>query len=166
MADGTRHEADLVVIGIGVLPNVELAAAAGLACENGIVVDEHGRTSDPRSSPPVNAPATRTASPAAAARLESVQNAVDQAKAVAAAILGRPRAYDEVPWFWSDQYEVKLQMVGISTGHDRQVDRGDPASGQFSVCYFQADRLQAIELGQLAGRPHDRAQARSPRARR
>ena len=77
-----------------------------------------------RSSPPANAPAIRTASPAGATRLELVQNAVDQAKAVAAAILGRPAPYDEVPWFWSDQYEVKLQMVGISTGHDRQAIRG------------------------------------------
>ena len=129
MADGTRHEADLVVIGIGVLPNVELAQAAGLACANGIVVDEHGRTSDPA----IFAAGECTSHPnrfaGGSARLESVQNAVDQAKAVAAAILGRPGAYDEVPWFWSDQYEVKLQMVGISTGHDQLVIRGDPASG-------------------------------------
>ena len=79
------------------------------------------------------------------ARLESVQNAVDQAKAVAASILGRPAAYDEVPWFWSDQYEVKLQMVGLSTGHDRQVVRGDPAAGRFSVFYFCDGRLLAID---------------------
>ncbi len=145
MTDGTRHAADLVVIGIGVLPNVELAVAAGLVCENGIVVDAHGRTSDPA----IFAAGECTRHPnrfaGGPARLESVQNAVDQAKAVAAAILGRPEAYDEVPWFWSDQYEVKLQMVGISTGHDQLVLRGDPASGQFSVCYFQKGRLLAID---------------------
>ena len=122
MADGTRHAADLVVIGIGVLPNVELAAAAGLACANGIVVDEHGRTSDPA----IFAAGECTSHPnrfaGGRARLESVQNAVDQAKAVAAAILGRPQPYDEVPWFWSDQYEVKLQMVG-------HLDRPRPAGG-------------------------------------
>ena len=145
MADGTRHEADLVVVGIGVLPNVELAQAAGLHCENGIVVDPHGRTSDPA----IFAAGECTSHPnrfaGGFARLESVQNAVDQAKAVAAAILGRPEPYDEVPWFWSDQYEVKLQMVGISAGHDRQVVRGDPAQGRFSVLYFQEARLLAID---------------------
>ncbi|MGD9507863.1 MAG: NAD(P)/FAD-dependent oxidoreductase [Geminicoccaceae bacterium] len=145
MADGTRHEADLVVIGIGVLPNVELAEAAGLACANGIVVDAHGRTSDPA----IYAAGECTSHPnrfaGGHARLESVQNAVDQAKAVATSILGRPSAYDEVPWFWSDQYEVKLQMVGLSSGHDRQVVRGDPASGRFSVLYFRDGRLLAID---------------------
>ncbi|MFO1049672.1 MAG: FAD-dependent oxidoreductase [Geminicoccaceae bacterium] len=145
MADGSRHAADLVVVGIGVLPNVELAQAAGLVCANGIVVDEHGRTSDPA----IYAAGECTSHPNRFAggpiRLESVQSAVDQAKAVAASLLGRPVAYDEVPWFWSDQYEVKLQMVGISAGHDRQVLRGDPASGRFSVFYFNGERLLAID---------------------
>ena len=145
MADGTRHEADLVVIGIGVLPNVELAEAAGLACANGIVVDEQGRTSDPA----IYAAGECTSHPnrfaGGFARLESVQNAVDQAKAVATSILGRPAAYDEVPWFWSDQYEVKLQMAGISLGHDAEVLRGEPATGQFSVVYFRAGRLIAVD---------------------
>lgn len=145
MADGVRHPADLVVVGIGVLPNVELAEAAGLACANGIVVDGHGRTADPA----IYACGECTSHPSRFAggmvRLESVQNAVDQAKAVAAAIVGRPESYDEVPWFWSDQYEVKLQMVGLSAGHDRQVVRGDPASDRFSVCYFRHGRLIAID---------------------
>lgn len=152
MADGTRHLADLVVIGIGVLPNVELAAAAGLVCDNGIVVDEHGRTSDPS----IYAAGECTSHPnrfaGGRARLESVQNAVDQAKAVAASLLGRPRPYDEVPWFWSDQYEAKLQMVGISTGHDHLTIRGDPALGRFSVCYFKAGKLVAIDS---VNRPSD-----------
>ena len=152
MADGSRHEADLVVIGIGVLPNTELAQAAGLACANGIEVDENGRTEDPA----VFAAGECTSHPnrfaGGRARLESVQNAVDQAKAVAAAILGRPAPYDEVPWFWSDQYEVKLQMVGISTGHDRQAIRGDPATGRFSVFYFREGSLIAIDS---VNRPSD-----------
>lgn len=145
MADGSRHAADLVVVGIGVLPNVELAQEAGLLCANGIVVDEHGRTSDPA----IFAAGECTSHPNRFAggpvRLESVQSAVDQAKSVAASLLGRPVAYDEVPWFWSDQYEVKLQMVGISAGHDRQVLRGDPAGGRFSVFYFKGERLIAID---------------------
>ena len=145
MADGSQHAADLVVVGIGVLPNVELAQAAGLLCANGIVVDEHGRTADPD----IFAAGECTSHPNRFAggpiRLESVQSAVDQAKAVAASLLGRPVAYDEVPWFWSDQYEVKLQMVGISAGHDRQVLRGDPAGGRFSVFYFKGERLIAID---------------------
>jgi 3-phenylpropionate/trans-cinnamate dioxygenase ferredoxin reductase subunit len=145
MADGTRHPADLVVIGIGVLPNVELAAAAGLACDNGIVVDEFGRTSDPAIFAAGECSSHPNRFAGGRARLESVQNAVDQAKAVAAAILGRHEPYDEVPWFWSDQYEVKLQMVGISQGHDKRVVRGDPAGGKFSVFYFKDGRLVAID---------------------
>jgi 3-phenylpropionate/trans-cinnamate dioxygenase ferredoxin reductase component len=152
MADGARHAADLVVVGIGVLPNVELALAAGLACENGVVVDAHGRTGDPA----IFAAGECTSHPnrfaGGMARLESVQNAVDQAKAVAAAILGRDEPYDEVPWFWSDQYEIKLQMVGISLGHDEQVVRGDPAGGRFSVFYFRDRRLIAIDS---VNRPSD-----------
>lgn len=145
MGDGARHPADLVVVGIGVLPNVGLAEAAGLACADGVVVDEHGRTTDPA----IFAAGECTSHPSRFAggrvRLESVQNAVDQAKAVAAAILGRPYPYDEVPWFWSDQYDIKLQMVGISRGHDREALRGDPASGKFSVFYFKGRRLIAID---------------------
>ncbi|MFZ1431423.1 MAG: FAD-dependent oxidoreductase [Geminicoccaceae bacterium] len=152
MTDGTRHMADLVVIGIGVLPNVELAMTAGLTCDNGIVVDEHGRTSDPH----IYAAGECTSHPnrfaGGRARLESVQNAVDQAKAVAAALLGQPRPYDEVPWFWSDQYEAKLQMVGISSGHDHLIVRGDPALGRFSVCYFKTGTLVAIDS---VNRPSD-----------
>ena len=134
------------------LPNVELALAAGLACENGIVVDERGRTGDPA----IFAAGECTSHPnrfaGGMARLESVQNAVDQAKAVAATILGRDEPHDEVPWFWSDQYEVKLQMVGISFGHDERVLRGDLENGRFSVFYFKGGRLLAIDS---VNRPSD-----------
>jgi 3-phenylpropionate/trans-cinnamate dioxygenase ferredoxin reductase component len=151
MADGAWHAANLIVVGIGVLPNVELAIAAGLECENGILVDEHGRTGDPA----IFAAGECTSHPNRFAggriRLESVQNAADQAKAVAAAILGRDEPYDEVPWFWSDQYEMKLQMVGISFGHDEQVVRGDPEAGKFSVFYFRGRRLIAIDSVNRAG---------------
>lgn len=145
MADGAVHPADLVVIGIGVVPNVELAMAAGLDCADGILVDAHGVTSDPA----ILACGECTSHPnrfaGGWARLESVQNAIDQAKAVAATILGRDEPYDAVPWFWSDQYDLKLQMVGISRGHDASVLRGDPASGRFSVFYFKDGRLVAID---------------------
>lgn len=143
--DGTSVPADLVLFGIGVLPNTEIAEAAGLACQNGIVVDETLATSDPRiwaigdcarfPHPMADAPV----------RLESVQNAVDQGKAVADAILGSPAPYEAVPWFWTDQYDTKLQMVGLSQGHDRTVTRGDVASGQVSVFYFREGRLIAID---------------------
>lgn len=145
MADGSTHPADLVVIGIGVLPNVELARAAGLPCEDGILVDALGRTADAC----IYGAGECTSHPSRFAdgrvRLESVQNAVDQAKTVAAAILGGSEPYDEVPWFWSDQYEVKLQMAGISRGHDRAVLRGDLEGGRFSVCYFRDGRLIAVD---------------------
>jgi 3-phenylpropionate/trans-cinnamate dioxygenase ferredoxin reductase subunit len=145
MADGSSYPADLVVIGIGVVPNVELALAAGLACEDGIVVDALGRTSDPRIFGAGECTSHPNRFAGGHVRLESVQNAVDQAKTVAAAILGGSEPYDEVPWFWSDQYEVKLQMAGISRGHDRAVLRGDLDGGRFSVCYFKDGRLTAVD---------------------
>lgn len=151
MADGRRYPADLVVVGIGVLPNAELAAAAGIACENGILVDEHGRTSDPRVFAAGDCANHPNRYARGRIRLESVQNAIDQARSVAAAILGQDEPYDAVPWFWSDQYEVKLQMAGLSLGHDAQVVRGDVASGRFSVFYFAGGRLIAIDSVNRAG---------------
>ena len=152
MQDGSMHSADLVVIGIGVLPNVELAEDAGLPCTNGIEVDAFGRTEDPLIFAAGECASHPSRFAGGRIRLESVQNAVDQAKAVAAAIRGRPVPYDEVPWFWSDQYELKLQMVGISAGHDAQAIRGEPAAGRFSVFYFRQDRLLAIDS---VNRPSD-----------
>lgn len=145
MEDGSRLVADLVVVGIGVLPSQELAAEAGLACSNGVIVDEHARTSDPAILAAGDCARHPNRFARGMIRLESVQNAVDQARAAAATILGQDQPYDTPPWFWTDQYDVKLQMVGISQGHDASVVRGDPASGRFSVFYFAGGRLLAID---------------------
>lgn len=142
---GETFDADLVVVGVGVIPNTELAEAAGLACDNGIVVDEYAQTADPD----ILACGDCTNHPNGIyginIRLESVQNAVDQANAVAKTICGEPEVYNAVPWFWSDQYDVKLQIVGLSQGYDNAVVRGDPASGSFSVFYLKDGKLLAVD---------------------
>lgn len=142
---GETLEADLVVIGVGVVPNDELAAAAGLATDDGIVVDEHGRTEDPN----IFAAGDCTSHPSALysrrVRLESVHNAMSQAKVVAANLCGKPTVYDEVPWFWSDQYDAKLQIAGLSQGHDETVVRGDPKDGAFTVFYLKDGVLIAAD---------------------
>ncbi|MBS7542185.1 NAD(P)/FAD-dependent oxidoreductase [Ancylobacter oerskovii] len=145
-AEGERVAADLVVVGIGVVPNVELAAAAGLSVDNGIAVDARLLTEDPEISaigdvasyPSRHADNVRV-------RLESVQNAADQGRCVAARLTGRAHDYTAVPWFWSDQADLKLQMVGLSRPGDAEVVRGDPASRRFSVFRFREERLVAIE---------------------
>jgi 3-phenylpropionate/trans-cinnamate dioxygenase ferredoxin reductase component len=146
LSDGTRCPADFVIVGIGVLPNVELAAAAGLACQDGIVIDEFARTQDPD----IVAAGDCTRHPnrfalAGAVRLESVQNALDQAKTAGATLAGVRKPYDAVPWFWSDQYDLKLQMVGLSEGHDHSVVRGSPEEQKFSVFYFRQGALIGID---------------------
>jgi 3-phenylpropionate/trans-cinnamate dioxygenase ferredoxin reductase subunit len=144
-ADGTRHAADLVIVGVGAVATTELASAAGLACDNGIVVDEYCRTSDAAiyaAGDCTNHPSLRFGR---RVRLESVDNAFEQAKTAALNLLGRPAAHDRVPWFWSDQFEDKLLIVGLSQDYDRQVLRGDPASRSFSVCYLKGRELLAVE---------------------
>ncbi|MFF7335527.1 FAD-dependent oxidoreductase [Streptomyces sp. NPDC008150] len=151
LSGGERLDADLVVTGIGVLPNTELAAAAGLAVENGVAVDEQLRTADPAiwavgdcaSFPGV--PGLNGAHTGGRTRLESVQNATDQARCAAAAICGEPYAYTAVPRFWSDQYALRLQMAGLTAGADETVTAGDPAGGRFSVFCFRAGRLIGVE---------------------
>lgn len=143
-ADGREFAADLVIVGIGILPNSELAEAAGLACERGIVVDACSRTSDPRIVASGDCTARRLAD-GSLLRLESVQNAVEQGKSAAAALLGTDRPFTAAPWFWSDQYEVKLQMVGLSAGYDTVVSRGAAEDHRFSVFYFRDERLIAID---------------------
>jgi len=146
LSDGSSCPADFVIVGIGVLPNVEVAAAAGLACEDGIVIDEFARTQDPL----IVAAGDCTRHPnrfalAARVRLESVQNALDQAKTAGATLTGALKPYDAVPWFWSDQYDLKLQMVGLSEGHDHAVVRGSPGEQKFSVFYYRQGALIGID---------------------
>jgi 3-phenylpropionate/trans-cinnamate dioxygenase ferredoxin reductase subunit len=133
------------LVGVGALANIELAAAAGLICENGIVVDEYCRTSDPA----VFAAGDCTYHPSLRyemrVRLESVDNAFEQAKTAALNMLGKPTTHDRVPWFWSDQFDNKLLIVGLSQGHDQQVTRGDPATRSFTVCYLKGGELIAVE---------------------
>ncbi|MFM7798007.1 MAG: NAD(P)/FAD-dependent oxidoreductase [Planctomycetota bacterium] len=142
--------ADLVVVGIGVLPEDSLARDAGLACDNGIVVDERCSTADPA----VFAIGDCTNHPSVhyggRLRLESVDNAVEQGNTAAATLLGIEARHERVPWFWSDQYQHKLVIVGLSQGHDRTVLRGDPAGGAFSCCYLRAGELVAIDTINLA----------------
>lgn len=157
LADGAALDADLVVAGIGVVPNQELAEAAGLCCQGGILVDEFARTSDPRIVAAGDCTQHRNLRYPATHRLESVQNAVDQAKVAAASLRGEPLPYAELPWFWSDQYDVKLQMAGLSAGHDAQVLRGAPSSAGFSVYYFGSGRLVAVDS---INRPADHMLAR------
>ena len=143
--DGGRLEADLVIIGIGVLPNVELARDAGLDCDDGVVVDAFCRTADAR----VFAIGDCTNHPnpllGRRLRLESVPNALEQARAAAATLTGTPTEYAQVPWFWSDQYELKLQIVGLTDGFDQTVIRGDMASRQFACFYLKQGRLIAVD---------------------
>ncbi|MGI9410187.1 MAG: NAD(P)/FAD-dependent oxidoreductase, partial [Hyphomicrobiaceae bacterium] len=150
--DAGPCHADGVLVGIGGQPNVELAEAAGLDVANGIVVDDLCRT----SAEGILAAGDCTIFPSARygrdIRLESVQNAIDQAKAAALSMLGQGKPYDPVPWFWSDQYDVKYQIAGLCTGADKEIVRGDPASGAFSVAYLQAGRLIALDA---INRPRD-----------
>ena len=143
--DGQGFNADLVVVGIGVIANDELAAECGLACDKGIIVNEYGKTSDADVYAAGDCVVYEHPFAGEPVRLESVQNATDQAKTVAAAIMGKPLPYNTVPWFWSDQFDKKLQMVGLSTGCETQVTRGDMASGKFSVLYFRKGKLRAID---------------------
>ena len=144
LASGERIAADLVLVATGARANDDLAAASGLPCEEGIVVDDFAR-----AAPDVYAIGDCARFPSQRygrkVRLECVQNAVDQAKAAAEAIMGKPKPYDPVPWFWSDQYEVKLQITGLLDGFDACETVGDPASGKFSVEYRKDGKLIAVD---------------------
>jgi 3-phenylpropionate/trans-cinnamate dioxygenase ferredoxin reductase subunit len=143
--DGMLLPADLVVVGIGVIPNADLARAAGLACDRGIVVDAHLRTADPRIFAIGDCAEFPHPMAQGLLRLESVQNAVDQGKTVADAIMGDAKPYTAVPWFWSDQYDVKLQIVGLTQGYDDTVTLGDVGASLFSVLYFRDGALIGID---------------------
>lgn len=142
LSDGREIAADFVVVGVGIAPDTALAQAAGLALDNGIATDEFGRTSDPA----IWAAGDCASFPhqGGRIRLESVGNAIDQAEAVAANILGAAQPYQAKPWFWSDQFDLKLQIAGLNTGYDHVVTRRT-ADGAVSFWYFKGDRLLAVD---------------------
>ena len=145
LRDGREVRCDEVLVAVGVKPNVELAEACGLVCDDGIVVDAFGRTGDPA----IFAAGDCTNHPnpilRRRLRLESVHNAVEQAKAVARTIAGSPARYAQVPWFYSDQYDLKLQTVGLFADADRVVVEGSPKSREFAVYYLSVDRVVAVD---------------------
>ena len=142
---GERIPADLVIVGVGIIPNTEIASAAGIACDNGILVDDHCRTSDPD----IYAAGDCTNHPNALLgrrlRLESVPNAMEQARVATANMNGGDATYASIPWFWSDQYELKLQMVGFSADGDVAVVRGDPGANQFATFYLKNGVVVAVD---------------------
>ena len=146
LADGTVLPCDMVVVGIGIAPNIAPLAQAGAAVSNGVEVDAFCRTSLPHVYAVGDCAAHRNGyADGALIRLESVQNANDMAAIAAKAICGTPEPYDRLPWFWSNQYEVRLQTAGLSSGHDQAVIRGDPASGSFSAIYLRGGRVIALD---------------------
>jgi NADPH-dependent 2,4-dienoyl-CoA reductase/sulfur reductase-like enzyme len=159
---GQHLPADLVVFGIGVLPNVQLAAEAGLDIENGIRVDPYLLTSDPSISAIGDSVVFPSQHAEGHIRLESVQNATDQARSVAARLTGKPAPYAMLPWFWTDQGDLKLQIAGLLTGHDTTVVLGDRTARQFSVLCFRRGHLIAVES---VNRPGDHMAARRVLAR-
>jgi 3-phenylpropionate/trans-cinnamate dioxygenase ferredoxin reductase component len=168
--DGSAYQADAVLVGIGVGPRDDLAQAAGLECQNGIVVDQHCRTSDPN----IYAAGDCTSHPSIHygrhVRLESVDNAFEQSSSAALNMLGTPTAHAKVPWFWSDQYDLKMIIVGLSQGYDEALTRGSPASRSFSVCYLHEGELIAVDTvnapkDQMAARKLVAARARPDRTK-
>ena len=158
LADGRRFAARLVILGAGAAPNMELAQAAGLPCNGGVDVDACAQTADPH----IVAAGDCTSQPHAFAngamiRLESVQNAIDQARAAAASIMGKTEPNDGPPWFWSDQGDLRLQIAGLSGGYDQTVRRGDPESEAFSLFYYRAGKFIAADS---VNKPADHVVAR------
>jgi 3-phenylpropionate/trans-cinnamate dioxygenase ferredoxin reductase subunit len=168
--DDQEYAADAVLLGVGAVPASELASTAGLPCEDGIRVDEYCRTVDPAiyaAGDCANQPSPHYGR---RLRLESVDNAYEQGASAALNLLGQATVHDKVPWFWSDQYDLKLVIVGISAGYDEVVLRGDPASRAFTACYLREGELIALDSintpkDQLAARKLIPARARPDRAR-
>jgi 3-phenylpropionate/trans-cinnamate dioxygenase ferredoxin reductase subunit len=145
LVDGSEIPADIVIAGIGIYPETTLAEAAGLDVDNGIVVDRHARTSDPAIYAAGDCVSRPLVHYGRAGRLESVHNAIEGAKIAAAMIAGQAPPVEEVPWFWSDQYDLKLQIAGLFNGYDETVLRGDPASRSFALFYLKDARLIALD---------------------
>jgi 3-phenylpropionate/trans-cinnamate dioxygenase ferredoxin reductase subunit len=163
--DGAEYRADLVVVGVGVAPADEIASAAGLDCANGITVDEFCRTSDPRILAAGDCCIHPSPHYGRQVRLESVDNAFEQGASAALSLLGTPLVHDKVPWFWSDQFDLKLIIVGLNHGYDTLVMRGTPAVRSFSACYLASGELIAIDTvnsakDQMAARKLIAARAR------
>ncbi|SMF61434.1 NAD(P)/FAD-dependent oxidoreductase [Allosphingosinicella indica] len=145
LADGTTIDADIAIVGIGIDPAVGPLMEAGAECSNGVHVDEYCRTSLPHIYAIGDCAAHENRFAGARVRIESVQNATDQAATAARAILGMPEPYAAVPWFWSNQYDLRLQTVGLSARHDDLVVRGDPAARSFAVIYLKGGRVLALD---------------------
>lgn len=172
LSDGDVIDADMVIVGIGVTPNDQLAADAGLEVQNGIVVDAFGRTTDPAIFAMGDCAVQEWRGQKV--RLESVQNAVDQAEAIAAILAGGADPYRPKPWFWSDQYDVKLQIAGFNLGYDQTVVRPGSREGSLSIWYFRGNEFIAVDAINDAkayvtgkkllemGRPVDRAAVADP----
>ena len=143
--DGHEVPADFVLVAIGVAPTDALARAAGLDCDNGILVDEYCRTSDPNIWAAGDCARHPSIHYGTRVRLESVDNAFEQGTSAALNMLGIATVHDKVPWFWSDQFDLKMVIVGLAAAHDEVVLRGDPASRAFSVCYLRDGELIAVE---------------------
>src|SRR6516162_8139856 len=151
LSDGRHLPADLIVVGVGVLPNIELAAEAALPVASGIIVDEHLLTADPNISAIGDCALFASPRFGGSLRLESVQNATDHARCVAARLTGDSKPYDGQPWFWSDQGDDKLQIAGLTTGYDQVVMRGKPEQKAFSAFCYKQGRLVGIESINRAG---------------
>ena len=151
LSDGRHIPADLIVVGVGVLPNVELAAQAGLPVASGIIVNDHLLTADPDISAIGDCALYASPRFGGSLRLESVQNATDHARCVAARLTGKDEVYDGLPWFWSDQGPDKLQIAGLTTGYDHVVVRGNREQGQFSAFCYKGSQLVGIESVNRAG---------------
>jgi 3-phenylpropionate/trans-cinnamate dioxygenase ferredoxin reductase component len=154
---GGEYPADVVVIGVGVAPADELARAAGIECENGVVTDVHCRTSDEAIYAAGDCASHLNRQYGRHLRLESVDNAFEQGSTVALNLLGTATPHDKVPWFWSDQFDLKLVIVGVSQGYDTLILRGAPASRSFSACYLRGGELVAIDT---VNAPKDQMAAR------
>jgi len=144
-AEGTSYPADVALVGIGIIPNIELAKEAGLGCDDGVVVNEK---SDVTGDPAIFAAGDCTrhiGREGTALRLECVQNAIDQAKHAALGMLGKPSTYREVPWFWSDQYDLKLQIAGLARPSDRLVVRGNADARKFAIFHLRDGAIAAVE---------------------
>lgn len=145
LTSGEKIAADIVLVATGARANDDLAAAAGIACNNGISVDHFARTSAPDIYAAGDCANFFSQRYGRNIRLECVQNAIEQAKAAANAILGKPKVYDPVPWFWSDQYEIKLQITGLLEGYDSAELVGNPSEGKFSIDYRMGGKLIAVD---------------------